>query len=538
MPVLGLVLAVLETVTLLATVRLILLLVSGDEGSELAMGAWTLSLTFTQVGVVAVCSAGVSILVRAVESRFTAETVALAGAGARRAAIDSFFGAGWEGTRENRLGSLQQQLGVNALAASAPVNLLATVAVFGLQLTVFVVVILLMAPPVALVFAGASASVSLVIAPLRRRSNVAARDHASRLSSLQLLATSYVQLLRELNVFGVTDAAKARLGAESNEASRSLGTVRRYVRFIPSTYQQLLIGSVAVIVLVARAMDVDAVAFGTAAILGVRSLSYVQQLSNAAVTYGENRPLLDDLRSAIREFVAIRSHRGSSVLGAIESIGLSDVRYQYPDGTLALDGVDLEAFAGDRVGIIGPSGSGKTTLANILVGLTSPTHGSYLVNGDSSDVYSAESWARQFAIVSQEPVLLRETVAENIAFYRGLHRDQVCRAAQLAGVHEEILALPEGYETQVGEGGAALSGGQRQRVAIARALAGEPSFLLLDEPTSALDAANERLIDEAIAQIPSDVIVFVVSHRPFLLERCERIVTLNLGQMKESVTRS
>jgi ABC-type bacteriocin/lantibiotic exporter with double-glycine peptidase domain len=241
--------------------------------------------------------------------------------------------------------------------------------------------------------------------------------------------------------------------------------------------------------------------------------------------------MLDDLLESVR--LQRRSQRalGTRALDGVSSVELTDVGYRYGDGTLALDGINLQVTAGEWIGIVGPSGAGKTTLANILVGLTQPTTGAVRVNGVPAAEFDPASWAKQFALVTQEPTLLRATVSENIAFYRSRDAARVVAAAEDAGIRDEIELLPQGFDTPVGDGNATLSGGQRQRVAIARALLDRPSCLLLDEPTSALDAANEAVIEEALLRIDRDTIVVIVSHRPRLLERCNRIISLENGRV-------
>jgi ATP-binding cassette subfamily B protein len=153
------------------------------------------------------------------------------------------------------------------------------------------------------------------------------------------------------------------------------------------------------------------------------------------------------------------------------------------------------------------------------------------VNGTDVGEYSARSWTAQYGLLSQEPVLLAATIAENIAFHRPATPDQVRSAAMSAGVAAEIDALPDGFDTLVGEGRSSLSGGQRQRLALARSLLGSPSCLILDEPTSALDAANEALVERSLLEMSSEAIVIVVSHRHALLSRCNRFLVLEHGQV-------
>jgi ABC-type multidrug transport system fused ATPase/permease subunit len=530
-PLIAVSLAVLETVSLVSVVRLLLLLSDGAESLQLEAAGLDVELSFAQLGLVAIAASAATAALRVVEGRFTARTTALAVVGARRAVIDSYFQADWEQARDTRLGVLQQQIGSNAQQAAAPVKLLATFSLSGLQLVTYTALILVISPPVAILFAAMGGATTALLTPLRHRNRSNARNHATLLASLQLSATSYAQLSRELSVFGVSDEAARELTGEADDTGEGMRRLRALASVLPGLHQQILIGAVAAVVLAARWLEIDATSFGTAAVLGVRALSFLQQLNDATVTFVEAKPLIDDLQETVRTQRRGRRSRGSAPLERVRSLELRGVSYRYPDGTYGVHGVDLEVDAGEWIGLAGPSGSGKTTLANVLAGLLTPTEGHYLVNGRDGAEVDAGDWARQFAIVSQEPTLLRATIADNIAFHRPAGPEQVVAAAELAGIRHEIELLPNGFETRVGDGGASLSGGQRQRIAIARALLHQPSCLLLDEPTSALDDANEELIDAAISSIPAGTIVVIVSHRPRLLQRCHRLVTLSGGRV-------
>jgi ABC-type multidrug transport system fused ATPase/permease subunit len=351
------------------------------------------------------------------------------------------------------------------------------------------------------------------------------------LGDLQLNATSYAQLNRELHVFGVQAEAASRLEDLSTTTADSYARLKFIQRVLPSVYQQLLLAAMVGIVLAGRAIDVDAVKFGTAAILAVRSLSYIQQLNASFQIFVETRPFLEELLDSVSENRRLRRPRGDAVLEPVRSISLHGVGYRYPTGTQALAGIDLDLEAGDWLGVIGPSGGGKTTLANLIAGLLTPADGTMLVNGQDVREYSNQSWTAQYGLLSQEPVLLAATIGENIAFHRPATEDQVRAAAVRAGIDTEIEALPDGFDTHVGEGRSSLSGGQRQRVALARSLLGSPSCLILDEPTSALDAANEALVERSLLEISPDAIVIVVSHRRALLSRCNRFLALEHGRV-------
>ncbi len=189
--------------------------------------------------------------------------------------------------------------------------------------------------------------------------------------------------------------------------------------------------------------------------------------------------------------------------------------------------------AGSALGIIGPSGSGKSSLARALVGLWPPARGLIRLDGAEINQWSVDALGASIGYLPQDVELLPGTVAQNIARFRAGDPGQLLAAADKAGVHEMILRLPNGYETQVGEGGALLSGGQRQRIALARALYGDPFLLVLDEPNSNLDAEGESALTRAIQFVRArGGVVVVVAHRPSALTAVDKVMIVNEGRVQ------
>jgi subfamily B ATP-binding cassette protein HlyB/CyaB len=193
--------------------------------------------------------------------------------------------------------------------------------------------------------------------------------------------------------------------------------------------------------------------------------------------------------------------------------------------------------AGQIVGIVGPSGSGKSTLTKLVQRLYVPEGGRVLIDGTDVAMVDTAWLRRQVGVVLQENVLFNRSVRENIALTDpALPMEQVVAAAKLAGAHEFIAELPEGYDTMVGERGASLSGGQRQRVAIARALIGDPRILIFDEATSALDYESERAIQMNMRQICEGRTVLIIAHRLSTVRHADRIITIERGRVVEDGT--
>ena len=219
-------------------------------------------------------------------------------------------------------------------------------------------------------------------------------------------------------------------------------------------------------------------------------------------------------------------------------IVLEHTTFRYREGTSAvLNDLSVHIRPGTRVGIVGPSGSGKSTLTKIIQRLYVPESGRILIDG--VDLIQVEpAWLRrQVGVVLQENFLFNGSVRENIAIAKPeATMEQVVAAAKTAGAHDFILTLAQGYDTNVGERGLALSGGQRQRIAIARALINDPRILIFDEATSSLDYEAEREIVDNLDQVAAGRTTLVIAHRLSTVRRCDRIILIDHGRIKEQGT--
>lgn len=230
-----------------------------------------------------------------------------------------------------------------------------------------------------------------------------------------------------------------------------------------------------------------------------------------------------------------------STLPALKGhVEFDQVQFRYrPDGSEVLRGVSLIIQAGEVLGVVGRSGSGKSTLTRLLQRLYVPERGRVLVDGMDLALADVSSLRRQIGVVLQDNMLFNRSIRENIALTDpGAPLESVIHAAKMAGAHDFILELPEGYDTVVGEHGASLSGGQRQRVAIARALIGNPRILIFDEATSALDYESERIIQQNMKAICKGRTVIIIAHRLSAVRDANRIAVMDRGQIVEQGTHS
>jgi subfamily B ATP-binding cassette protein HlyB/CyaB len=244
------------------------------------------------------------------------------------------------------------------------------------------------------------------------------------------------------------------------------------------------------------------------------------------------RRLGDIFHSAPEPSLNVTKTRFPAIRGDVR---LEGVRFRYRlDGPEIIRSINLDIKVGMILGIVGRSGSGKSTLAKLIQRLYLPESGRILIDGIDLALADPAWLRRQIGVVLQESFLFNGSVRDNIAFhYPQASMEEIIRVANLAGAHEFILELPEGYDTIVGERGTALSGGQRQRIAIARALLTNPRILIFDEATSSLDSESEAIIQRNLRQICRGRTVILIAHRLSTLRIAERIIVLEKGEIVE-----
>jgi subfamily B ATP-binding cassette protein MsbA len=235
----------------------------------------------------------------------------------------------------------------------------------------------------------------------------------------------------------------------------------------------------------------------------------------------------------------IGDRAGVAALTAKGEVRFSDVRFAYPQDTSApaIMDVSLDIAPGQKVALVGPSGAGKSTIFNLLLRFYDADAGCIEIDGRDIRDVTLSSLRGSMALVTQDPILFDESIADNIALGRlGATRPEIEDAARDAAAHDFIVELPEGYDTRVGEGGLKLSGGQRQRIAIARAMLRNAPILLLDEATSALDTESERQVQEALTRLMKNRTTIVIAHRLSTVLDADRIYVLDRGRVAEAGT--
>jgi PrtD family type I secretion system ABC transporter len=309
-------------------------------------------------------------------------------------------------------------------------------------------------------------------------------------------------------------------------ASDRAATTSSIIRFLRLSMQSVILGLGAYLV-IERVSTVGAM-FAATILLG-RALQPVEQIvaswRNLTAARGAFRRVKDLLSAYPLRDPALALPRPAGRL-AVEGVS-----YVIPGTNRPiLRNVSFRIEPGEVLGIIGPSGAGKSTLARHIVGILSPTAGAVRLDGADVAPWPRESLGNHVGYLPQDIELFADTVASNISRFRNDNDEKVIEAAQLAGVHDMILRLPGGYETQVGEGGAVLSGGYRQRIALARAVYGNPSLVVLDEPSSNLDSDGDTALLSCISELKKrGTTVVMISHRPNTLGVVDKLLLLREG---------
>jgi ABC-type multidrug transport system fused ATPase/permease subunit len=276
------------------------------------------------------------------------------------------------------------------------------------------------------------------------------------------------------------------------------------------------------------------VAFGATLYLIQKIFTYLEsgqaalQDLNELVPYAEHLDIFKQMLSEHKE----EPVEGTKPFVFKHRLAFENVSLSYT-GEPVLHDVSFVIPKGSTVAFIGPSGAGKTSVADLLLRLFEPTKGKVLLDDVDARGIPRAQWRACLGYVSQDVFLFNGTIRENIDLYRNLSESAIVEAAKQANIYEHIRALPQGFDTQVGDRGVMLSGGQRQRVALARVLAGKPEFLVLDEATSSLDTESERLIQESIRNLHGQVTVFIIAHRLSTVGSADRIFVLERGRIVE-----
>ncbi len=370
-----------------------------------------------------------------------------------------------------------------------------------------------------------------------RKNSREAQAQTGEIASLAGEAVAGARMIRTYNLEG-QEAARGQKGFDARlETLQKMARLRAlnepFIFLVGSVAMAIVIGVVAIRI-EAGALNVPQFISFIIALLMLsqpaRGLSTLNAVAQEGFGAFERMLALIDAAPTITDAQDAKDKAVSA--GAVS---FRDVSFSYDGTNAALQGFSLEVPAGKTVALVGESGAGKSTVFNLLTRLYEPQSGTISIDDQNIDTVRLKSLRDAIAVVSQETILFDDTVAANIALGRpGASRADIADAAKAAAADAFIAALPNGYDTTVGESGGNLSGGQRQRIAIARAFLKNAPILLLDEATSALDAESESLIQEALARLTKGRTTIVIAHRLSTIRAADMIVAMDKGRVIET----
>ncbi|AOY83942.1 ABC transporter ATP-binding protein [Moorena producens JHB] len=408
---------------------------------------------------------------------------------------------------------------------------------------VYLVIIVRLSPILAVaatVLILAVAYVQYKLIPRLRR--VVKRVTASQVESAKYITQS-IQALRLLHTFGTQPQTLTGANQILGKIEKQLKK-RALVFFLPEpildTLPMVALGILAASAVLFEGGKATILPLLLTFLLALQRLSgRLKATSNTITMFVDNSARMVRLETILDQRDKVFEHSGTEPFTRLrEDIEFKSVSLSYSnDDNLALNNLTFTLPRHQVTALVGESGAGKSSIIDLFIGLYQPTAGHILVNGRPLADYCLEDWRQQIGVVSQDTFIFNDSILENLRYGRpSASLDEVVEAAIAAQAHKFILALPDGYETVVGERGYKLSGGQRQRLALARALIKQPEILILDEATSALDSESEKLIQQALEQFQKERTVIVIAHRLSTIAEADQILVLERGELVEHGT--
>jgi ATP-binding cassette, subfamily B, bacterial len=403
-----------------------------------------------------------------------------------------------------------------------------------------VVVMTLASPVLALLALGALPLLNILAVRFSRRLAPIGMEQQEKLGDLSGVVAETVGGIRAVKGFGAERLQARRLETEAEAVrDRSLAAARLRASFLPAL-DFLPALSLAVIlwygghqVLDGNLAVGDIIAFNLYIVMLIFPLRLAGQLVAQAARATAAAGRVSEVLATDPQITSPPRGRRLPPDGRGE-LRFAGVRFRYGDGPLVLDGFDLTLHPGEAVALVGPTASGKTTVARLIPRFYDVDEGRVLLDGVDVRELQLDQVRRAVGIVFEETFLFSDTVRNNIAFADpDALLDQVRRAAGLAGAGDFIDALPDGYDTVIGEFGYSLSGGQRQRIAIARAVLADPRVLILDDATSSVDPTKEHEIRAALREVMAGRTTIIIAHRPATIALADRVVLLDGGRVVE-----
>lgn len=366
---------------------------------------------------------------------------------------------------------------------------------------------------------------------VKQKTAVINSDIESGLSGIRT-AKAFANEAAELRKF---DASNEGFKTSKRRFHKAMGRFNASMEFSLCTLQAVVIAAGGWFIMRGQMTVVDLIAFSlyiTAFVTPIRKLSsFMELFANGSAGL---RRFVELMRTESR----MRDADDAEVLDRAEGrIDLDHVSFAYRDDLAVLHDIDLHIRPGETVAVVGPSGGGKSTLCQLIPRFYDVSGGSVSVDGRDVRKLTQESLRRNIGVVQQDVFLFAGTIYDNIAYGRiGASEDEIVRAAKQAEIYDDIIAMPEGFQTNVGERGVLLSGGQKQRISIARVFLKNPPVLILDEATSALDSATEARIQQTLDRLARNRTTLMIAHRLSTVRNADRILVVEEGRVTEEGT--
>jgi ATP-binding cassette, subfamily C, bacterial len=450
--------------------------------------------------------------------------------------IRSLLKARWSYFVSKRAGQTSNAISHEAHRASIAYSALCSLLAAVVQAFMYVVVAVIISPPVALAAVMAGAIILAALAGMVRMGRQAGGKQTELIKSLSARLVDAMYGMKPIKAMGREAHLKPLLEAETRDLNLAQRRQVMAIGVLSSFQEPLLVVFLAIGLYVV--MTFGAVSFGgllVMAFLFHRLVGRIQILQTHYQTLAVAESAFWSLFDAIKEAEAEAEHSSGQQQPPplIHAIELQDVHFSFGDHSV-LRGVSMRIPAGRFTAITGPSGAGKTTISDLLLGFFTPDSGTILVDGVPLQSIDLREWRRLIGYVPQEMLLFHDSIYHNVALGdETIAEDDVNAALQASGAWEFVTLLPHGIHTLVGEHGAKLSGGQRQRIAIARALVGRPRLLVLDEVTTALDPDTEASICSTLRGLSGAVTIVSISHQPAMQRVADAVYRLDAGRVAE-----